>query len=77
MNWLGLVTVALGFVGYFLGRSIARKSMSRSSAFLILCAAVVLAIPALIYDLSHDSFLIFCQDDRDHDDDNGNQDAGG
>src|SRR6266446_6694612 len=51
MNWLGLVTIALGFAAYFLGRSSARNSMSRVFAFLMLCAALALAAPAIIYDL--------------------------
>ena len=57
MNWLGTVTVALGFVGYFLGFYCARKSMTRGCAVLAVCGALVFAVPAIVYDLYYSKLI--------------------
>jgi len=56
MNWLGSFAVALGFLGYFLGLYCARKVTGRVSAFLAVFA-LVLAVPAIIYDLYYTKVL--------------------
>src|SRR5258708_35747641 len=57
MNWLGLLTVGLGFIGYSFGICCARRQIGRGSAFLIVCGAFVLAVPALVYDLYYSKLL--------------------
>ncbi len=51
MNWLGVFAVVLGFLGYFLGLYWARKVRARVPSFLAVCVALVLAMPAIVYDL--------------------------
>jgi len=51
MNWLGAFTIALGFLGYVLGLYCARKVTVRVTALLAVFVALVLAVPAIIYDL--------------------------
>jgi hypothetical protein len=50
MNWLGVLAVAVGFLGYFLGLYWARKT-ARGPAFLTLFVALALAVPAIVYAL--------------------------
>jgi hypothetical protein len=57
MNWLGILTVALGFAGYFLGLYCARKSTTRACDLLSAFLALALAVPALIYDLYYAKIL--------------------
>jgi hypothetical protein len=51
MNWLGVFAVVLGFLGYVIGLYCARKIRARIPAFLVVCVAVVLAVPAIVYDI--------------------------
>src|SRR5262245_35629522 len=57
MNWFGILTVILGFAGYFLGLYSARKVTARFPAFLILILALALAVPAIVYDLYYAKVL--------------------
>ena len=57
MTWLGILTVALGFAGYFLGLYCARKSMTRLSTLLTVFLALALAVPAIVYDLYYAKVL--------------------
>lgn len=51
MNWHGFTAVLLGFFGYFAGHYCARKVTARAFAFPAVAVGIVLAIPAIIYDL--------------------------
>src|SRR5207248_5777670 len=57
MNWLGLLTMGLGFVGYSLGVYFARRPTRRGAAFLTMCAALLLAVPAMSYDVYYSKLL--------------------
>jgi len=57
MNILGLLTVFLGFSGYFLGIFCAQRCAPPRIGSFVLCVLIVLAIPALVYDLYY--FKVF------------------
>jgi hypothetical protein len=59
MNWLGVFAVALGFLGYFLGLYCARllpRVTGRVAGFLT-ALFVVLALPAIVYDVYYAKIL--------------------
>jgi hypothetical protein len=57
MNWFGFFAVVLGFAGYFLGLYCARKPMRRVASLLIVFVALMLAVPAIVYDLYYAKVL--------------------
>jgi hypothetical protein len=49
MNWLAIATLALGFIAFAFSQQMASKTFSSKVTRLLLCSAVLLALPALIY----------------------------
>ncbi len=57
MNWLGIVTLLLGFIAFVIGKQIARKRFSRTTELFLLVCGVMLSLPAIFFAIYYFKIL--------------------